>query len=134
MNVSLPSRPYLWPYLAALLPLIAMWVVALEGWNLTYPSEMLMAFAQPTRRLLVWLLPPLLLAAAVFGGRWFYLSTQARAGRDSAGCRAGRAGQQQSDAAAQAAALLVKKRETLEVLGLGLVVEKSPQRRRLGGD
>ena len=124
MNVSLPSRPYLWPYLAALLPLIAMWVVALEGWNLTYPSEMLMAFAQPTRRLLVWLLPPLLLVAAVFGGRWFYLSTQARAEETRQAAAQAEQAKQQSDAAAQAAALLVKKRETLEVLGLGLVVEK----------
>lgn len=127
MRVSstvLPRRLRLWLYLAALLPLIALWVLAQEGWNLTHPSEMLMAFVHPTRRLLVWLLPPLLLVAAVFGGRWFHLSSQARAEDAKQAAVQAEQAKQQNDEAAQAAALLAKKRETLEVLGLGLIVEK----------
>ena len=124
MHVSLPSRPRLWPYLVALLPLIALWVVSLEGWNLTHPSEMLMAFAQPNRRLLVWLLPPLLLVAAIFGGRWFYMSSQAKAETARQANVQTEQTKQQQDGSAKAAAVLAHKRETLEVLGLGLVVEK----------
>ncbi|MBP7524951.1 MAG: DUF2875 family protein [Propionivibrio sp.] len=83
-----------------------------------------MAFAQPNRRLLLWLLPPLLLLVAVFGGCWFYLSSQAKAEETRQAAIQSGQDKQQADAAAQAAAVLATKRETLEVLGVGLVVEK----------
>lgn len=83
-----------------------------------------MDFGHPNLRLLIWLLPLLLLLVAIFGGRWFHLSAQAKAeGVKQATIQAEQT-KQQEDAAAQAAAILAKKRETLEVLGLGLVVEK----------
>jgi hypothetical protein len=83
-----------------------------------------MTFTHPNRRLLVWLLPPLLLVVAIFGGRWLHLASQARAKDAKQAAIQVEQTKQQADAASQAAALLAKKRETLEVLGLGLVVEK----------
>ena len=77
-----------------------------------------MAFAQPNRRLLVWLLPPLLLLAAIFGGRWFYLASQAKAETARQATVQSEQTKQQQDESAKAAAILARKRETFEVLGL----------------
>ncbi|MFT3849720.1 MAG: DUF2875 family protein [Propionivibrio sp.] len=89
----------------------------------------LIAFAfphslDPNRRLLWWLLPPILLLLALFGGRWLYAAAHAHAEGERQAAERAAAARIERDETARAAAVLAQKRETLEVLGLGLVVEK----------
>ena len=83
-----------------------------------------MLTTDPTRRLLWWLLPPILVLVAVFGGRWLYLSAQNKAEGQRHAAEQAVAAKIETDESAKAAAVLARQRETLEVLGLGLVVEK----------
>lgn len=122
MTAALPVRPRVWPYLVGLPLLAATWVVALEGW--IQPPEYMMASADPSRRLLWWLVPPFALLLAFFTLRSAYLSYQTDADAAQQAAAKAEVERQQDTAEGKAAAALARQRETLEVLGLGLVVEK----------
>lgn len=110
----------LW-YLVALLILVAIWVVALELW--IKPAFLAVPGAAVVRRLGLYLLPPFLVVAAVYLARLAYVERKQRQQEEQVSQARQREEAQRQEEAARQAALLERKRFTLEILSLGVAVE-----------
>ena len=124
-TLELPSYPRLWPFLLGLLILIPLWVVALHLW--IKPAALQPGRVEWGRSLALFLLPPILTLGSVFGA-WCGLVAHRRnqAQQDySAGLQ--EVERQRKEEEVRALNEHEDRQFTLEVLGLGLSVEKFRQ-------
>jgi hypothetical protein len=123
--LELPAYPRIWPFMLGLLILIPLWMVALNLW--IKPAFLQLGRAEMGRTLALYLIPPILSMGAMLVG-WFGLvshrRTQAQQNYDLSVLEVER---QKTEEAARAAKEREDHRFTLEVLGLGLSVEKFRQ-------
>lgn len=123
--IKLPSGPRLWPYALTLLILVPIWIFLLEAW--IRPKALMPEFVTPAKRLGMYALPPLILVASVF-----CLSAIVSASlKDAQLTRMAEAEAQAERARKEALEASIagekKHKYTLEVLGLGLAVDRFRQ-------
>ena len=123
--LEIPTYPRIWPFVMGLLVLIPLWVVALNLWS--KPALLQPGRAEMGRTLALYLIPPVLTTGALLGV-WFGLVSHRRTlAQRNYNLSIQEVERQKKDEATRAAKERDDCQFTLEVLGLGLSVEKFRQ-------
>ena len=120
------ARPRLWPFALGLTALLPLWVLILETY--VKPDLLSPLAATPQRRLLAWLLPPVVVVLGLFAGRWGWKAY--RLCRERVAAHAEQRAREARDRAEAAAAQARRDHDhySLEVYGVGLELDKYTER------